>query len=204
MAENETENSKASNGSHKNLKYFILALIGFFGYCLLMEKVVKSSVLLVKPGLLIGNMLLLVLLIAYIFLETSIVSLVCVCLLVLNCIYMFIMRNKVYKVYIRSMSNKADKDKFMKLFKAKSAVIMVYEGDGKGATYVYKNMKQEPMKTFISSKNLVKDNFKLQVSIKFQPFGSPTGIVKRALVLVPIKPSPEDIKKYKIIVIGGQ
>lgn len=166
-----------------------------------MEYLVKSSVKLVKPGLIFGFILIVVSLIAYIFAAPNVVSYVVIVLMVLDFIYMFIYRNKVYKIVIKSMKSKKTEDKFLNLFKSKSAVILVYDGNGSGSRYVYRYVKKEPMRSFIATKNLIKDDFKVNIKIKFNPFGSPTGIVKKSLLLIPIQPTREEIKKHKITVI---
>ncbi|OQS54323.1 hypothetical protein EHP00_1028 [Ecytonucleospora hepatopenaei] len=199
---NTNTSSKNSGNGQSNLKWFLITLCVFIVFIVFSEYIIKSSVFLVTTGLYIAFVLILVSLIAYIFLSNSILSVICFICLLLDCVYMFINRNVVYKVYIRSLRTEKAEKEFLSLFKQRSAVILIYDGNGKGTRYIQSNIKKSPIKEFIASKNSIKDEFKIKVKVKFQPFGTPTGIVKRIVMAIPIRINNQQIKKYKIKVIG--
>ena len=120
--------------------------------------------------------------------------------MILNLVVLWLNRNVVYRVYLRNTKS-SDMLKVDSMFKKKSPVILFYDKSGRAANYFLPRANREPYKNVLLHRNLIKDNYKLTNTLKYQPFANVSGIVKKAAVALPLRPRPEEIKKYKIIVI---
>ena len=108
-------------------------------------------------------------------------------------------RNKIYKVYLQTDNlSQTDFQKFMSLFQSKSAVIIIYT---KYLDKLLEYSKKKPMKRFLKHKNLIADTIKLKHKLRVDPFGNPTGIVNKAVIIYTFIPTKNEIKQYKILTI---
>ena len=166
---------------------------------IVMEFIIKSSVKLVKTGLLVGIITILIPLLWHILSDTQVIPIVSTVILIFDIMYLFMFRNKIYKVYLQTDNlSQTDFQKFMSLFQSKSAVIIIYT---KYLDKLLEYSKKKPMKRFLKHKNLIADTIKLKHKLRADPFGNPTGIVNKAVIIYTFIPTKNEIKQYKILTI---
>lgn len=191
--------NKTNKSKNSILKYFIFNLILFSSFMIVMEFIIKSSVKLVKTGLLVGIITILIPLLWHILSDTQVIPIVSTVILIFDIMYLFMFRNKIYKVYLQTDNlSQTDFQKFMSLFQSKSAVIIIYT---KYLDKLLEYSKKKPMKRFLKHKNLIADTIKLKHKLRVDPFGNPTGIVNKAVIIYTFIPTKNEIKQYKILTI---
>ncbi|ORD93830.1 hypothetical protein ECANGB1_1478 [Enterospora canceri] len=194
------DSSEEKKPRNMNMIYFIAGAIIYVLFILIMQ-FMSSSVLLFRTGLFFGTIFVFLPLIFYIFNLSGmfgIVSLVCLLITILISWYN---RNVVYRVYIsRIRQGSREWEEFVKMFRRPSALIISY--GRKRPNYLEKYRHNDTIEAFLQEKGLVKDMYKIQLELKFDKFASPSGIVKKGIVIVPIEPTPDQINRYKIRVFG--
>lgn len=191
--------NKTNKTKNNALKYFIFNLILFSLFVIVMEFIVKSSVKLVKSGILIGIITILIPLLWHILSDIQIIPILSTIILIIDIIYLFMFRNSIYKVYLRNDNiSKTDFKKFMSLFQSRSAVIIIYT---KYLDKLLEYSKKNPMKRFLKHKNLIADTIKLKHRLRADPFGDPTGIVDKAVIIYTFIPTKDEIEQHNILTI---
>ncbi|KAL6121700.1 hypothetical protein NUSPORA_01355 [Nucleospora cyclopteri] len=186
----------------KSLKWSILNLVLFATFLIIMELIIQSSVILCRIGLIIAIVLILIPAVVGYFKEVSYIDAGSTICLIIDLIYMFIFRNQVIRItFLSDKLDSYEKIKLMKLFEIRSGVFLIYN---ESSRKIISDLKREPaVRKFVNTYANQFQSMRLLRKLKYEPFGNASGYVDRIGIIMPLKPSQQDIQKHRLYVFGN-